>query len=580
MGLISTYEELIKRYSKDMVNFDHEIDRYRLALESLNKKNADMDPEQQISEWNLLNKKIFSGDNWNADWSSGKCVRTKKSLLTGILLYGWIIHGEYAKQKGISGWWAKTKYAEIHQCLYLWFLSDERLGALAYPRKFGKTTSEKIFISWLFSTVYFKYVVWVGDTDENIIYHISNVKEALVKNDLRNQIFGQLIDQTSIWKESEVTTLQGFHLITKSKRSPFRGLLDDSPPDLIIADDIDNDDEKYSLVLRDKLDEKLQTSLYNVGLPNGKVRHVGTILYKDCILDRRLQGHAVWDCILLSCWKDNKASDEKKLSIAESVLSKDILFQIREDLFNAKPIPKPHIWFAEHENNPIDESIRKFKASFLARYKGFYSNGFLVMADGRKLAVRVTTAVDLASAQGSKKSDFSVIMTVATDKDYNLYILRLWRKLNCKPSEVVEEIYNHYIDYGTKEVHIEMIGMQDSLMETWENKGRTVSMMPQLHAIRNRRISKEDRLKGAIITKLEAGKIFYHEDDKNIRDLIEEMDNYGGTGSHDDILDTLADNIVFSVSPVEQNQVAEPFANRPLALRPNKEVESKANWFF
>lgn len=580
MGLIKTYQALIARFSSDMVDFDQEVERYKKSLDALSLRNAALDPDLQVSEWNTLNKRIFSGENWHADWSSGKCVPTKKSLLAGVLLYGWIIHGEYAKQKGISGWWAKTKYAEIHQCLYLWLLSDDRLGALAFPRKFGKTTSEKIFLSWVASTVYYKYVVWVGDTDENIIYHISNVKEALVKNDLRNQIFGQLIDATCIWKESEITTLQGFHLITKSKRSPFRGLLDDSPPDLIVIDDVDNDDEKYSLVLRDKLDEKMQTSLYNVGLPNGKVRHVGTILYKDCILDRRLQGHAVWDCILLSCWKDGSVEDKDKESIAPSVLSTELLFQIKEDYFNSKPIPKPHIWFAEHENNPIDESIRKFKSSFLKPYKGYYSAGYLILSDGRKLRVRITTAVDLASAQGSKKSDYSVIMSVATDKDYNLYLLRLWRKLNAKPSEVVNEIYNHYIDFQTQEVHIEMIGMQDSLMETWENKARSVSMMPQLHAIRNRRISKEDRLKGAIITKLEAGKILYHEDDKAVRDLAEEMDNYGGTGSHDDILDTLADNIVFSVAPVEGDTVSEPYANRPLALRPNKEVESRTGWFF
>jgi hypothetical protein len=578
--MLNGYKDAIEYYKPYMVDFDDELKKYHDTVERLvaQLKTPDKDglimPDEIVSkELNIFIKKFVKGINHYADWSDVEPKPTTKSYLLGLLIYGWIFHGEYSKESKCTGWWVKSKYSDVHQLLYLWLLDDKRKSALAFPRKIGKTTSEKVFISWCATTMYEPYLVWVGDTDDNITLHLTNIKEMMTSNIFLNEVFGQLKVTESVWRENEIKITTGFHLIAKSKRSPFRGLLDDSPPTYIIVDDMDNDEEKGSLMLRDKLDDKLDTALYPAVLPDGRVRHIGTILYDDCILDRRLKNSS-WHAIILSCWRDDNVPLEERESIVPEILSTKLLLEIREEYFNSKPVPKPHVWYSEHENKPVNESTRKFKSSNLKRWEGYYKDGYLHMQDGRRIKVRTTCAVDLASSYGGLKSDSTVVTTCATDQEYNLYVLRVWKKHSSKPSDTVEEIINQYYAFNISEAHVEAIGLQDLILETWDKRTKSMPIFPQLHQIRHRKQTKDDRLRGAIITKLDNGKIFLKQGDKDQESIIEEMDSYMGSGAHDDVLDTLADNIVYAVAPSEQETQKDEYAHRPLALRPNKRVES------
>lgn len=471
------------------------------------------------------------------------------------------------------------KIGDVHNEIMDMLVDQEvQYCVTAIPRKHGKTTILKAYVLWVIAYKKYEYVVWLGDTIDKVAKHLTNVKKEISTNPVFRQVYGELdkkADHTK-WNHDEILLANGFHLICAGQHYKFRGLLDVSPPDLLLVDDLDDDETVDNPNSREKLDSWFfNTAMTAIDQYTGKVRMFGTVIHNDCQLVRVIK-NPTFKAIVYSC-----CDEEKETALCPEMYSFDFLMKKKDMLFKAAP-PKVQTWWQEWMNKPTNPDNVKWDINQIGIFDGRYDQGFLVLDEGtpdeRKVKVRTITAVDIASARGNKKSDFTVVMTIAIDTEWNIYILKYFRKQNAKPSETVNAIITHHRAYRTEELIMEQIGVMDLIMEAYDQAAVKEKTMPALTEIRTRgNIAKEERISWALQDKLRLGKIWIRD---GMTDLMDEFSTFP-RGAHDDCLDTLADCVRNGFAPDKNENEKSDQDYLPPELRDDQDYDeygSSANF--
>jgi predicted phage terminase large subunit-like protein len=202
----------------------------------------------------------------------------------------------------------------------------------------------------------------------------------------------------------------------------------------------------------------------------------------------------------------------------------------------------PYIYSCQYENSPVDPDTAVFKVDKIKKIK----------RDDLPV-LNVFTMVDPAISEKSS-ADYSSIVTAGVDKDWNIYVLDIFRK-RVNPSEIIEAIIEIYKRFKPFYVGVESVQYQKAISFFLRQKCKEENIhIPVKELTRDTRVSKYQRISG-LSPKVEYEELFIVDECRNKEFLIEEMKRYPKT-PHDDCIDALADilRMGFKLGAGEENR--------------------------
>lgn len=258
--------------------------------------------------------------------------------------------------------WMEDETPEFH--LELYSLAEEakkRPGSgcvIAAPRGHAKSTIMS-FLFPLHELLYKrkKYIMVISNTYEMSQSMIAALRNELETNARIRADFGNLIGNK--WTGGQILTSTGIRVIAKGTNSQIRGSKSGSRrPDLLIADDIENDDHVTTEEQRDKTwNWWTKVVLPAVDPKRGTIIFVGTVIHFDSLLAKLLSPDNATSFIKKKY--QTPKEDGTPLWPARYPLEK--LEQIKADI-------KSLAYNSEYMNNPIDESTQIFQPKWWKWY--------------------------------------------------------------------------------------------------------------------------------------------------------------------------------------------------------------------
>jgi len=309
--------------------------------------------------------------------------------------------------------------------------------AIAAPRGHAKSTA--VTFGYGLATLLFrerKFMLLVSDTEAQASLFLGNIKNALQDNPQLIELFGlkkNLAGQVQFVKDSETDIIvefddgHKFRIIAKGSEQKLRGLLwNNSRPDIIIGDDMENDELVMNKERRLKFKKWVTNALLPCRSDKGIVRFVGTILHMDSMLEglmpKQYDKKTVEEPLKTystrrNMWKSIKyrAHDkDEKLLLWPQKKSMEEFRMLRQQAFD---MGMPDGYSQEYLNIPIDESSTYFRrADFLA-----------MREDDYKRPVRYYITADLAISD-KETADYSVFVVGAVDEDKRIQIRNVIRE--------------------------------------------------------------------------------------------------------------------------------------------------------
>lgn len=165
--------------------------------------------------------------------------------------------------------------------------------AIAAPREHAKSVwFTLIYVLWCILFKKKSFIVIISDTKDQAEEMLGNIIEELETNPLILEDFGQLVGyfpprakDKKKWTASDITTLSNITVKASGIKSKMRGMRkSEMRPDLIILDDVENDESVNNQEQRDKLKNKFNKKVLNLGSKDTEVKIIGTILHFDSLL--------------------------------------------------------------------------------------------------------------------------------------------------------------------------------------------------------------------------------------------------------------------------------------------------------
>lgn len=197
-------------------------------------------------------------------------------------------------------------------------------------------------------------------------------------------------------------------------------------------------------------------------------------------------------------------------------------------------------------NDPENQRINRDKFQYFEPKRLTYQDGNWYYQD-RKL--NIFAAVDFAYTV-SKRSDFTAIVVIGVDREWNTYVLDIERFKTEKISEMFKHILELHGKYGFKKLAAEITGAQKTIARELTDQyikpnGMYLSIEEQKHSAHEG--TKEERI-GAILEPRYENMQIFHYRGGNCTILEDELVNRHS--AHDDVMDALASAISIAVPPM------------------------------
>ena len=234
--------------------------------------------------------------------------------------------------------------------------SDSQLKLILAPRGVGKTSIDNLLVpakKMLFHEK--KYIVPVGASAGTAQEQSENLKSNLMSNEMVNSLF-EINKTNSFSKERWIMEISGEEICVQPRGAgqKIRGMLwENSRPDLIIVDDIEDDESVKSENRREDLKKWFHGALMNTvdrGSDDWEIIVIGTLLHEDSLLANLMEDPA-WDTIVLEICDDSyKSKFPNFMSDAEV---KALVEQYRES-------GEIDVFYREYMNRPVATENRSF----------------------------------------------------------------------------------------------------------------------------------------------------------------------------------------------------------------------------
>jgi len=382
---------------------------------------------------------------------------------------------------------------EFHNEMWELCCSSNRYVAIAAPRGHAKSTA--VTLGYGLASLLFrerKFMILVSDTESQASIFLGNIKLALQENEQLIELFGLKRNEKGLVqfvKDSETDIIvefddgQKFRIIAKGSEQKLRGLLwNNSRPDLIICDDMENDEQVMNKERRLKFKRWFTNALLPCMSDKGIIRVVGTVLHMDSMLENLMP--KPYDKKTITKPLKQFSTDRKKW--------RSIKYRAHTDDFTELlwPQKKTVTFFKteradafergmqdgysqEYLNIPIDESTTYFRrADFIA-----------LREEDFKKPVRYYITADLAISD-KETADYTVFVVGAVDEDKRLQVRNVIRE-RMDGREIVDTLLMLQKMYSPEAIGIEEMQVSKAigpfLREEMIKHNNFISLYPLKH---------------------------------------------------------------------------------------------------
>ncbi|MBP7055708.1 MAG: phage terminase large subunit [Candidatus Omnitrophica bacterium] len=461
-------------------------------------------------------------------------------------------------------------HLEIYRLLDEAMVKRGQKIAIAAPRFFGKSTLiTLIHVLRLICHSPGAYIVIISNTASQATQMLDNIKKELMENELIRMDFPEVFESKGIskclrWRESDIITRNGVKIMALGTGQQIRGRrFGTTRPTDVIADDMEDSENTFSLDLLDKRRDWYDKSVLRVGAENTNHTFLGNLYHPHSLLaefvskednpswtkriystiitwPKNMDLWEVWSAIYRGrnefqgssgpkaaavYYEQNKArmDEEAKLLWASRYKLYDIMSMWADNELS---------FMSEMQNMPRNPADCLLNVDSIVYYDqdGRSTEDLLRLLEG---SVKFYLACDPSLGLDSVKADPSAIVVVAKDeKTGRLYIVDADIKRR-PPEEIVDAILAYQIKYKITKIGIEANQYQRVLIDMVKKKGEEARIYPNIEAIINKdnKISRIQTLRPRILS----GMLQFS---KRHRQLLEEA-RYFPKGRHDDGLDAL-----------------------------------------
>lgn len=206
------------------------------------------------------------------------------------------------------------------------------------------------------------------------------------------------------------------------------------------------------------------------------------------------------------------------------------------------------IFSAQYLNEPVDDESATFKRKDIIRKN-------LQDIEGRPMNWYM--AVD-PSYEG-EYSDYAAFVVAGMDYLQDMYVRHITRQ-KMTYRDIIDEMFRLFNVYHPKQIALETIGAQKSIMYELNNEQRRRGQWLPITEVKSRTKSKEERVRG-LAPKYEFHHIFHIKECQQIDDLDYELIHFP-RGKHDDVVDALATILEFAHPPSSKPGMVREHKNR------------------
>lgn len=423
-------------------------------------------------------------------------------------------------------------------------LGPDRFLNIIAPRGIAKSTL--VGIIYVLHHIMFgpkgpKVVVLVSRTQSHAVNLLQSIKDILEYSLPFRALFGYWgIHSAKNWTASQIILKDGSAIICRGMGQMIRGInIGGQRPTLLILDDPEDENNTKTIEAMDSnLAWLIQGAEPSLDARIGKLVIIGTPLHERCIV-WRLKDSSKYKTMHYSAVMVDDVGDS--YSIWPEMFSLEELDRMREE---ARELGRLSAFYKERLCQIIGDDDQPFKAEDIQYWNGFAEciagkhflhiteqgpsiDKMVKFKEEKIIPVNIYIGVDPASSV-NEKSDFSVIMVIAIDKEMKRYIVDYWRR-RAKPMMVAEMIINKYKEYKPCLTQIESTGYQEMLRDYIKS---TQIAMPGIEIDNKPRNKKSERLQS--FQPLFAQKKVYLKTTHN--EFRDELISYP-RGSHEDTLD-------------------------------------------
>ena len=326
---------------------------------------------------------------------------------------------------------------DFHKELWELCCDPHQYIAAAAPRGHAKSTA--VSLAFVLAAVLFrahKFVLMVSDTEAQSAMFLGNIKQELQENEDIIELFGLPKDdkgEVKFIKDTETDIIVAFpdghkfRIVAKGAEQKLRGLnWNGTRPDLVVADDLENDELVMNKERRLKLRKWFYAALLPAMSPRGKFRMVGTILHMDSQLESLMpspyhratqdDGIKVWSAQPRGMWKSVKwrAHTPNFDRILWPARFNQKFFEDKREDFRRQGIPD--VYSQEYLNEPIDDSVAYFKKQ---DFRGRTD-------EDKKKRLNYYITADLAISE-TQSADWSAFVVAGVDEERIIHVVNVIR---------------------------------------------------------------------------------------------------------------------------------------------------------
>ncbi|MCX5680274.1 MAG: hypothetical protein NTZ95_06475 [Candidatus Omnitrophica bacterium] len=461
-------------------------------------------------------------------------------------------------------------HLEIYRLLDAAVVNRGKKIAIAAPRDFGKSTLiTLIYIIYCICYSKEKFIVIISNTASQASQILDNIKKELTENELLQIDFPEIFEfklgfKQLRWREGDIITRNNIKVMALGSYQQIRGRrFGIARPSLVIADDLEDSENTFSLETIDKRREWYDKSVLKVGSEDTNYIFIGNLYHPHSLLSEYVgtDNNPTWIKKIYSAivvWPKHMDLWDKWNSIhnyreeLDGISGPIAAWKFYEQNKAVMGEEAKLLWDTRYKLYDLMKMWAENEISFLSEMQNLPRNPANCLLDVDKIIywdedgksvddllkgignnVQFYMACDPSLGLSTVKGDPSAIIVLAKDTNTKILYIVVADAKRRPIEEIVETILAYYVRFKPVKIAIEANQFQRVLIDMVKKEGEKTELYPVIEPIINKddKISRIQTLRPRIIS----GNLRFS---KKGRQLLEEA-RYFPKGRHDDILDAL-----------------------------------------
>lgn len=206
---------------------------------------------------------------------------------------------------------------------------------------------------------------------------------------------------------------------------------------------------------------------------------------------------------------------------------------------------------AQYYNNPNDPDNEAIAGSYFQYYDKKYLNRQGDRWYFRQTPLNVFAAIDFAFSLSSR-ADYTALVTVGVDPEFNIYVLDIDRFKTNRVSDYYDHIVKAHVKWGFRKIRCEVSVAQDTIVEELKHtyiRRAGLALSIDKHRPTRHDGNKQERIHAELAPRYENGQM-WHFQGGAVQELEDELRQQNP--KHDDIKDALTSAVAICVPPRAQ----------------------------